>query len=115
MASLRVPNHRPKSYSYRATTPDRVKYPAIAISQPGWMTSSPSKAWDTDLHDLSCVRLRHPEKVQVVIQPTHSVLEGNVEVPEAVGLGHLDSSPDRWRNPQEEDLELVHMSLLAHR
>ena len=53
-------------------------------------------------------RLGYPEEVQVVVKPTHRVLERDMKVPEAVGLGY------GWSHRQEEELELVHASWLSH-
>src|SRR5438046_1575681 len=69
---------------------------------------------DADLRNLARLRLRHPEKMQVIVEPTHRVLEGDMKVPEAIGLGDLDASPDGWSHVQEAEPELVHVSLLSH-
>jgi len=69
---------------------------------------------DADLRNLARLRLRHPEKMQVIVEPTHRILEGDMKVPEAIGLGDLDASPDGWSHVQEAEPELVHVSLLSH-
>jgi hypothetical protein len=52
--------------------------------------------------------------VQVVVEPAHRVLKGDVQVPEAVGVGHLDSPPDRRLHPEEDQLELVDLGSRHH-
>ena len=52
-------------------------------------------------------RVGQPELVQVVVEPTHRILDGDVQVPERVGLGHLNAPPHERVGPLEHDQELV--------
>ena len=65
---------------------------------------------DADLLHLARPGSGHAKDVQVVVEPPHRVLKGDVQVPEAVGLGYLDSSPDGRFHPDEDQLELVDLS-----
>src|SRR5262245_40516558 len=56
----------------------------------------------------------HTEDVQMVVEPAHRVLKGDVQIPEAVGLGHLDSPPDGRFHPDEDELELVNLRRRRH-
>ena len=44
-------------------------------------------------------RVEQPELVKVVVQPAHRVLDGDVQVPERVLLGHLNAAPDERVRP----------------
>jgi hypothetical protein len=61
---------------------------------------------DADLPRLFPARLFHAELVQVIVEPAHRVLDGDVQIPEAVGFRHLDASPNRRLDLFEDDLEL---------
>jgi hypothetical protein len=54
---------------------------------------------NADGHHVPLSRIEQPELVEVVVQPAHGVLDGDVQVPERVLLGHLDSAPDQWIRP----------------
>jgi hypothetical protein len=41
--------------------------------------------------------------MEVVIQPTHCVLDSDMEVPERVFLRHLDTTPDKRIRPGENN------------
>ena len=55
--------------------------------------------WDSDRNDLLFRRVEQAELVKVVVQPAHGILDGNVQVPERVLLGHLDAPPDERFRP----------------
>ena len=45
--------------------------------------------------------VQHAEHVEMVVQPTHGVLNGHVEVPERGIRGDFDPASDRWLNLRE--------------
>jgi hypothetical protein len=52
------------------------------------------------MHDhASLRRVEQPELVKVVVEPAHRILDGDVQVPEGVPLGHLDAAPDERSVP----------------
>src|SRR5690348_17731062 len=53
--------------------------------------------------------------MQVVIQPAHGVLNGNVKVPEGVLLGNQDAAPDERVRSRENNQELMHERWLRPR
>ena len=63
---------------------------------------------NTDRHHVPLSRIEQPELVEVVVEPAHGVLDGDVQVPKRVLLGHLDAAPDQWIRPREHHQELVH-------
>jgi hypothetical protein len=48
-----------------------------------------------------------PKLVEMVVEPTHGVLDGNVEAPERVGLRNLDAAPHERIGPAQHDEDLV--------
>lgn len=76
---------------------------------------------DSNRHHASLGRVQQPELVQVVVEPARRILEGDVQVPEGVSLGHLNAPPDERVGAGEHDQELAHQlrprrgPLLGHR
>lgn len=61
---------------------------------------------DADLPHLPTPRLLHSEGVQVIVEPTHGVLNGYVQIPERVGKRHLNPAPNGGLHFAERDAEL---------
>ena len=70
--------------------------------------------WNADLRHVARAWPVHAKKVQVVVEPTHGILDGDMQVPEAVGPRHLDGPPDRRRYLQKDDSELVDFTPSLH-
>ena len=70
--------------------------------------------WNADLHRVARARPADAKKVQVVVEPTHGILDGDMQVPEGVGPGHLDGPPDRRHYLQKDDSELVDLDPGSH-
>jgi hypothetical protein len=45
--------------------------------------------------------------MEVIIYPTHDILNGNVKVPEGIRFRDLYSPPNRWCSAFQSDLELI--------
>ncbi|MGK0169644.1 MAG: hypothetical protein ACI9W2_001367, partial [Gammaproteobacteria bacterium] len=45
----------------------------------------------------------HMELVQVIVEPTHRILNGDMQLPERIPGRHQQFAPDGRRNPQEFD------------
>jgi hypothetical protein len=80
----------------------------------GFSPSNGSSFGDADLFYVARSGPGHTEDVQMVVEPAHRVLKGDVQVPEAVGLGYLDSPPDGRIHPDEGQLELIDLSCRLH-
>jgi len=48
------------------------------------------------------------EKMQVIIKPTHGILNRDMQVPERIGFGDENASPDKRRDALERYLELIY-------
>jgi len=71
---------------------------------------------DADVVDLPrCLRIADTEQMKVVVLPAHGILYRYMKVPETVGFGNLDSSPDLRLNPLQTHLELVNSLESSHR
>lgn len=62
---------------------------------------------DADRRDPFLCGIKNPELVEMVVEPTHGVLDSNVEVPERVRLRNLDAPPDARIGAAQYDEELV--------
>jgi hypothetical protein len=52
--------------------------------------------------------------VKIVIQPAHRVLDGSVQIPERVRLGHLDATPnERVRSPARRSSDQPKLEKMA--
>src|SRR5438309_7865110 len=58
---------------------------------------------DADAYRRTRGRLDRLEFVEMVVLPSHRVLDGDVQVPERVDVGHLDASPDGGLDVLEHD------------
>jgi hypothetical protein len=63
---------------------------------------------NADGNDLLLRRIQQPELVEVIVEPPHRVLDGDVQIPEGVPFGNLDPSPHQRVRPGEDDEKLVH-------
>ena len=63
---------------------------------------------NADGHDALLVSVEQSELVQVVVEPPHGVLDGDVQVPEGIRLGHLNASPDERVDPGQHNEKLVY-------
>jgi hypothetical protein len=88
----------------------------MGVSQPGSVGFSVLERGVVRDADLLFARPRpgHAKDVQVVVEPAHRVLKGDVQVPEAVGFGYLDPSPDGRLDSDEYEFELVDLSCRHH-
>jgi hypothetical protein len=58
---------------------------------------------DPNRHQCLLLGVHQPELVQVVVEPTHGVLNGDVQVPERVVLRDLNPSPHHGVRAGEDD------------
>src|SRR5688572_29225619 len=63
---------------------------------------------NADGHDLLLCPIEKPKLVEMVVEPSHRVLDGHVQVPERVPLSDLEPAPDERVCPAQDDEELVH-------
>src|SRR6266404_1454225 len=61
---------------------------------------------DPDALAAQRLRIDDDELVQVAVRPAHRVLDGDVEIPEGVGLRHQEAAPDEWVRIGEHDEDL---------
>ena len=47
--------------------------------------------------------------MQMAVQPAHRILNCDVEIPESIPLGHLNSTPDQRIRPWKDDQEWAHV------
>lgn len=60
--------------------------------------------------------VKEPELMEMIVEPPHRILDGDVEVPEGVRQWHLDSAPDKRIGPAQDDEKLMNeFGLLAGR
>jgi hypothetical protein len=59
-------------------------------------------------------RVRDREAMQVVVEPAHRVLDGDVQIPEGVVARHLDLPPDQRVGLLELDTEAQYQRLGGH-
>jgi len=63
---------------------------------------------NADRYDPLLCGVEQPKLVEVVVEPAHGVLDGDMEIPERVSLRNLDAPPDERVGPAEDDQELMH-------
>ena len=56
---------------------------------------------NANLHETSSLKIGKAKGVQMGVQPSHGILNGDVKIPERVARGDLNPPPDRRHNTDE--------------
>ena len=69
---------------------------------------------DPDLVKPTGLGVSDSEHVKVIIEPSHRVLDRDMQIPESIAIGHLNPSPDRWIDSFKAYPKLEYLAFWHH-